>query len=278
MNAYEMLTDLRDNTGESAAAHWSDRELLRKLSAAQHRLAMTLMLSPGDWLMTSTPLTPVASVITLPTDCAKPVYMESTSTGSPIPIRGTVRERRMTRPETTTFFSGVIEAYFVGNTLEINQSGFTDQVTLWYQQRVTNLIAGTADTGSGANAIILPTSIGPSYVDDYYNSVVIEIVEGLLVGTIDTITDYTASTRSATITGTADTTTIFGSRSVLPEECHDYIVTLATTQVLAKPSSDLDVEIFKYWTSLLSKAKRDFEEWIATRESGSAHVRITEYT
>ncbi len=276
MNAYDMLQEVRANIGESTAAQWSDKELLRKLSANQKRVAMLFILSPGDWLMKSTDLTPSASVITLPDDCAKPVYMEVTSTGHVIPIRQTVRERRITRPEGTTFFVGNIDAYFVGNTLVVNQDSYTEGVTLWYQQRVVDLIAGTADTGSEALKIIIPTSVGPSFVDDAYNDVVLEIVGGTLVGTVTTVSDYTGSSRTLVIAETASTSTIFGSRSIVPEEGHDYIVLLSTLQALAKPGSTLEQFTFTYWRDLVRQAKKDLEEFIATRKSGSSHVRITE--
>ena len=278
MNAYEMFTELRANLGEATAAQWTDMELLRKLNAAQRMVSMTMMLSLGDWLMAQSSVTPVASVITLPGDCAKPVYLERTSDGAEISIRGTVRERRRTRPQATNYFAGMLDAYFEGGTLVVNSDGFTDACTLWYQQRVTDLIAGTADTGSGALAIVIPTSAGPSYVDDYYNDVVLEVVAGTLVGTVQTVSDYTGSTRTCVITGTAATSTIFGSRSVLPVECHDLIVVMATVQAIAKPSSALDVEVFRYWAALLKEAKKDFAEWVASRESGSQHVRVLEDT
>jgi len=276
MNAYEMLTEVRENIGEDTAAHWGDLELLRKLSASQSRISMMLMLSSGDWLMSHESVTPVASVITLPSTCAKPVYLEETSSGRNVPIKGTVRERRMTRPDVSSSYVEEISAYPEGNTLVVNQSSYTTACTLWYQKRVLKLIAGTADTGSGASALVFATTAGPSYVDDYYNGATFEIVGGTLVGNTVTVSDYTGSTRTAVIVGTVGTTSVYGMVSVLPEECHDLLVLQATLQALAKPSSNLDPEVFKYWNELARIAKKDLTEWIASRESGSKHVRITE--
>ncbi len=182
----------------------------------------------------------------------------------------------MTRSETATFCDGDLTAYFEGATLVVNQESFSDIVTLWYQRRIPDLTAGTGDTGSGALKIIIPTTAGPSYVDDYYNGVVLEIVAGTLIGTTQAVTDYTGSTRTLTITGTAAISTKFGSRSLVPEEGHNLIVLGAVMQAMAKPSSDVEAEVFKYYHELKRQADKDFSAWIATRESGSSHIRITE--
>ena len=276
MNTYEMLLELRANVGESTAAHWSEKELLKKLSAAHRRVAMTLMLKQGDWLLKSELFTPASGLITLPADCAKPVYIEVVSTGIEIPINTTVRERRLTRPATSGMDYGGLNAYFLDGYVEINDSSYSSQVRMWYQRRVWDLIAGTGDTSTGVLAIVIAVADGPRYTDDYYIGAKVEIVEGTGIGTSDTVTDYDGGTRVLTVSGTYGTDTIYGTVPQVPEEGHDLIILKATLQAMAKPSSDVEEEVFKYYMALERDAQKIFDEWCATRKSGSTHVRTTE--
>jgi hypothetical protein len=276
MNAYWMLKMLRENVAESTAAHWTDAELIRKLNLAHRRVANIVLLAPGDWLVKSANITPSASLITLPSDCAKPVYLEETSSGREIQIRGTVRERRATRPSETTLWGGFVEAYLLKGYLEVNQESYTEQVTLWYQERVIDLHAGTADAG-GATSLSFETTNEHSVLDDYYNGATIEVVSGTGISVQTTISDYTGSTGAATTAaGTFSTDSVYGTVSVLPEECHYLVVLIATLQCFAKPSSDIDPEIFNRYYGLVKKAEKDVEEFFSSRESGSKHVRVTE--
>lgn len=275
MNTYEMLQELRANIGESVASHWGAKELLKKLSAHHRRVAAMLMLKQGDWLLTSTSLTASSGVLTLPVDCAKPVYMEGSS-GDEIPLNGTVRERRWTRPLVSGMADGMLDAYFLDGAIEVNDGSFGGTVTLWYQKRVWDLIAGTADTASTTNAIVIAVADGPRATNDYYIGAVLEAVGGTGIGTSAAITDYVASTRVLTVAGSFGTDTIYGTVPQVPEEGHDLIVLGATLQAMAKPSSDLDANVFKYYSSLYAEARQVFEDWCSTRKSGSTHVRRTE--
>lgn len=278
MNTYEMLSELRANIGESTASHWGAKELLKKLSAHHRRVAAMLTLKQGDWLIKkSDALTPVAGLITLPSDCAKVVYIEDVSTGSEIPLNITVRERGWTRPPVSGLEPGMLDAYFMGDGfVEINDSGYGDTCYVWYQRRVWDLIGGTADTGSTTNSIILAVADGPRYQDDYYIGAMLEAVGGTGVGVRAAITDYVASTRALTVAGGFSTDTIYGTVPQVPEEGHDLIVLGATLQAMAKPSSSLDEGVFKYYSSLYAEARGIFEDWASTRKSGSTHVRRTE--
>ena len=276
MNTYEMLEELRSNLGETVAAHWTEKTLLKKLSAQSRRTAGRLMMAEGDWLMKHSTLTPSSGVITLPVDCAKPIYMEDASTGQPLPLNITVRERQWTRPPVSGLDPGQLDAYMEGDTIVINDSTVTGNITLWYQQRIWDLIAGTADTGSAASTIVIPVANGPRYIDDYYIGAYVEVVGGVGVGTRAAITDYVGSTRTLTVAGTFDNTSVFGTVPQVPEEGHDLIILGATMQAMAKPSSDIEQEVFKYYTNLYAEAKAQFDDWAATRKSGSTHVRRTE--
>ena len=275
MNTYEMIQEVRANVGEGTASHWGATEVLRKLSAHHRRVAAILMLKQGDWLLTSTSLTASSGRLTLPVDCAKPVYMENSS-GDEIPLQGTVRERRWTRPAASGLADGFQDAYLLDGYIEVNDGSFGGTVTLWYQRRVWDLVGGTADTASTTNAIVVKVADGASAKDDYYVGATLEVIDGTGAGVSAPITDYVASTRVITVTGSFGTDSIYGTVPQVPEEGHDLIVLGATLQLMAKPSSDLDENVFKYYSSLYAEARSIFEDWCSTRKSGSTHVRRTE--
>jgi len=69
------------------------------------------------------------------------------------------------------------------------------------------IITGEGGTAASATSttIVLEASHGHSGTDDYYNNLIIEILSGTGIGQIKTISDYTGSTRTATVS-TWDTT------------------------------------------------------------------------
>ena len=277
MNSYYMFLDVRDNMNEASAAHWADKEIKRKLNASQRKAAMIMYQSPGEWFMTSIDITPAASLVTLPDDCVRPAYLEHKAQGFNIPIRDSVRERRLTRqPSTALGTGGEYSAYLKGGYLEINKSGFSDPVTLWYMQRPVDLVYGTGDTGSTTTTLVIPITAEPSMVDDYYNGRTIEYTAGTGVSERDTIADYDASTRALTTVTTVGATTVFGTVSQIPVEGHEFIVLDATITLLAKPSSAIDPKYFTFFKERRDQAWKEFSDHISSRISGSMRTRIAE--
>jgi len=277
MNTYFMLEDLRSNVGESTASHWTDAELLRKLNMAQRKVALDVSMAPGDWLVTSADITPSNSVITLPSDFSKPVYMEVKATGEPIPIDTSLRERRMYRATNITLETGYIEAYVLHDTIEINRDNYATGVTLWYEFRVPDLHTGTASAGEATSLTFDTTDgsdstgVGGRLETDYYNNSKIEIISGTGAG-IDTITEYSVA-RVATVAGTYSTDSVYGTVSKLPEECHHLIILEATTMAIAKPSSAIDPKYFEYFTAEKKESWKNFKTWIGSRVKASNYVR-----
>ena len=278
MNAYSMMLDVRDNIAEQTAKKWDDANIQRKLNTAQRKLTLLLSMSPGDWLVVSTDLTPSDSLITLPSDCMKPVYMEEADTGIPIELNSNVRDRSIGRVPGSSL--GVIQAdaYLLKDYIEVNQAGYSNGVTLWYQKRVPDLALGVAGSGSGAAVLEFQKVNTPSGVDDYYNGVSIETMHttNLNVLLSDTITDYVGSTVKATITGTPSSGDFYGTISTLPEECHALMVLMATTTLLASPGAALDTKYFDFFVTEMSDLLKTFKLWISTRKSGSSYTRTTE--
>jgi len=277
MNSYFMLSDLRDNVGEGTEAHWDDAELMRKLNAANLEIGFLVSQTTGDWLMKSADLTPVASVITLPSDCAKPVYMEEKSTGREIPFEGTVRERRVDRVSPTSIYGNQVCAYMVGDTIEVNQDSYTEEVTLWYERRLIDLSAGTIGTGA-ASSLQFDAENEPNGSDDYYNGVTVECMDATtkVVEIVSTISDYTGSTYTATVVGTPVSSDFYGTVPQIPREGHALIVLKATLAVIAKPSSAFDPKVFDNFEKIVRRSEKAFEDWIATRVKNSQGVRTTE--
>jgi len=276
MNAYHMMLDVRDNIGEDAAAHWGDNDVLRKLNAAQRKVGNLFILSPGDWLVKSANLTPVDSIITLPSDCAKPVYMEEESTGYAITLSGNIRDRSLSRVAGPILYDGAVEAYMLKDTIEVNYASYTTEVTLWYQQRIPDLHAGACGSNSAATILEFQLTNEPKRVDDYYNGVSVEVVDGTGTGIVEDISDYIGSTYRATIEGTVASGDNYGTVSELPEEAHDLIVLEASQMLLAKPSSSIEPSVFKYMLERTKQAREDLEEWISTRVATHTHVRSVE--
>jgi len=277
MDTYTMLQLQRDYVGEAVASHWTDVDLIHRLNVAQRRVAVLVQNYPGSWLQKSADLTPVASVITLPQDCAKPVYLEETSSGNPIAWLGSVKQRRVSRRAGASIgYESYLEAYALRNTLVVNQDGYTTGVTLWYDVRVPDLMAGIASAG-GVASLTFPVNANVKHIDDYYNGVGLEVDSGTGAGTVgDTISDYTGSSGACVVTGTYDATSIFGTVSLLPEEAHPLIILEAALLALAKPSSNIDEKVFQYYANEKREAKRELKEWLETRIAGEGRVAITE--
>jgi len=273
MNAKDMLDLTRDFIGEGTAKHWSDLNLMRRINLSQRLVAKIVSMSPGDWLIKkSSSLTPSSSVISLPADCSKPVYLEEVASGRALPwLTGGVKARRVSRVAGTSLDVGYREAYPIGNTIEVNEDSYGEACYLWYEQRVPDLQAGTAAAGA-ATSLTFPDDRNSVKIADYYNNVAIEIVSGTGAGH-DTITDYTAA-RVATVTNTCSTDSIFGTISVLPEETHMLMILEASLLAIMKPSSTMDEKLMTYLRDERNNERKRVEEWLETRVHGSGGVVI----
>lgn len=275
MNAYDMLQAVRDNVNESTSGVWADSDILTMINAAQRKYAMRLSMQPGNWLVSSVSVAPVSSVITLPSDCAKPLYLEETSSGSPLFFKTALQDRRASRTygSLPSWDIGSLEAYPQMDAVVVNTSGYATACTLWYQVRVPDLHTGTA-AGGGATYIRFQSGAKP--LDDYYNNCLIEVVSGTGSHSIDTITDFAKTNLQATVTGTYDNDSVYGTISKLPEECHYLIVLDATCVALAKPSAMVDPKAYEAFRAEKREHYTMFSDWASSRIPGAGrHTRIT---
>jgi hypothetical protein len=277
VNAYEMMEMLRSNIGETVAKHWENKLLLRRLNIEHKDVGRRVLSAPGDWLLKkSDALTAVDSVITLPSDCLYPAYMEEVGSGQTILLSGTVRERSIGKLSGAYFAGAGLSAYPVGENYEVNQSGYNGQVYLWYQPSIIDLHAGTCGNGTGAEAIVFEGKSWPNGQDDYYNGVIVEVRDRTshVLNVRQEITDYVGATFTATIAPSAVTSEandLYGTVSPLAEELHDLIVLRATVKALAKPSSTFEKEIFSYYRAELKRVEDEMESFLALRQSGSIY-------
>ena len=282
MNAYEMLEQVRYNIGETTEAHWKDKMLLRQLNMDHREVARKILDAPGDWLLKkSDSLTPSSSQLSLPSDCVKPAAIEEVSSGRVIPVRGTVRERRVGRMAGTSLSAGTVEAYLIGNKIEVNMDSYGEACYVWYQKRVIDLHAGLCGSSTDATHVQFELTHWPSGEDDYYNGVTVQVRDQSdhILNVDAVITDYTGQTASATITSAIATPAsgdYYGTVSQLPVEVLPVVLLRSTVKALARPSSTFEKEIFSFYLSELKRAEEELDEFLATRISGSTYSRIVE--
>ena len=273
-NAYDFLQLLRDNVGEGTASHWSDLNLLRRLNQAYYETARLISMSSGQWLVKSATVTPSSSVITLPDDCSKPVYLEDAN-GSPVRWLTSVGQRRVSRSFGSGYdSSSAREAYPLMDTIELNESGYSSACTLWYQQRVVDLQTGTASAGDDLS-LTFQASMRARQVADYYNGTTIEVISGTGPG-IYTIDDYTSASVCTLSASSFDTDSVYGTVPVTPQETNDVIILRATLLAMSKPSSNMDEKVFQMFSNDFRDAKKDLKEWIENRVIENTGVEIGE--
>lgn len=277
VNSYYLLADVRSNLHEVSEAHWADKEILRKLNQVQMELAMHLMMTPGAWLLKSTSLSFSSGEASLPADCGKPVYLEETASGAPIPLRINVADRSVSRLPFGAS-GGIYEAWLERAKIVVNLSGYGEPCTLWYNERVPDLHAGTAGASSGANALHLDANNEPRFADGYYNNVTVEVIDQTS-GVIDissTVSDYAGSTKIMTIAGTPASGDTYGTISKLPDECYSVLVLKTTLRCLSKPSAAIDDKYFERFSAEQKDAWLTLKQWLTERANDARHTRITE--
>jgi len=249
-NAKDMLDLLRNNIGEAVPSLWENINLMRNLNQAYMELYRKVSMASGQWLIKSTTLSFSGSKADLPISRG---YGEDSG------------------------LLGVREAYLTRKELVVNESNFSGQVTLWYQQKPVYLIAGTAED-SDVGSLTLEDGLRHESVDDAYEGQVIEIVSGSYPGLYD-ITGYDAATRTLTLDttdnpGSAD----YGLVPVTPEICNDFIVLRATVLAMSKPSANVDDKVYSMFIKDYGTVRREVEQWLATRAIENIGVSIGEVT
>lgn len=221
LNAYTLIEDMRYGVNEYSAAYvqgtdttgvYSNTHLLRCLNRAQRYVYAILMkYIPGEFL-TSTTLTGVDSVYTLPWDFG--ALREFKDENGYKVFQSTVSNLPRDDAEGSDRYY-----YRSGNTLVLNKSGVTETYTLWYYKKPRDLHYSQGGSSCAATALHMDTADAKT-IDDYYNNMV---VENITQDLYETISDYAGSTKIATVASTPAADDWYGLVPEVPEIFHHLI-------------------------------------------------------
>ena len=249
LNAYTLIEDIRRGVNEFSDAYvqgtdttgiYSNAHLTRCLNRSQRYMyAIQMNYIPGEFL-TSTSLTGVNSVYTLPWDFGslrefkdengRKVFKSSISA---IPTTGAVGSKRY--------------YYRKGNTLVLNRSGITDTYTLYYFTKPRDLHHSQGGSNCAATALHMDTTDAKT-IDDYYNGMT---VENRTQDLTEAITDYTGSTKIAVVASTPADDDWYGLVPEIPEIFHHLIapraimIAKAEHPVAPKPPNKDEIEMWR---------------------------------
>lgn len=275
MNVYDAVQDLRELLGEAeaSAVHWSKRLVLSTLCRINLRYYIKMSMTLNDWFVKkSAALTPSSQEITIPVDCAKPIYMEEVASRNEVPLDLSIRDKSRTELVESAFsYYNNPRAFVLRDTIFVNKVNYDKQVYLWYDQRCQNLHTGTAAAG-GANSLTLEDSLGHSLIDDYYNGLDIAIVSGTGAGTVAEITDYDGGTRVCTVSGTFGSDSVYGMISVLPDEAYDAWITRCYATLLSKAAGIVGDDFLRAARADAKLAEEDFYDWVHTRVKNTIRI------
>ena len=259
LNCYQLVSDVREGVNEFSTGYlqgtdtsgaFTNTKILARINEAVRFLwNLTFVRAPEDYL-TSSDLTPVASVITLPADFMKLRRLEYKASGQKIHQYNVDQKASLGVTGSKYLYRPYQRKY-----LRIDQDNVTDQVTAWYFKRPRDIHFGQAQSGSGSNALKMPSATGVNE-DDFYNGMTVEDITAALVSTIS---DYVGSTRVATVAGTVTANDWYGLVPEIPEEFHHLVTPKAVLLLKNDPKSPIkatpkDVADFNEMLSLACQA------------------------
>lgn len=149
-----------------------------------------------------------------------------------------------------------------GNNLYISPTtvGSSATAKLWYIKRMAELHQGTADSVTSSTIVFPETpNLGAvSNEDDYYNGARLKITSATTnAGQTVEITDYVASTRTATVSWTSGTPTGTIKYSILSEIPEDYEELVTIRTALNASIKDKDSEAYGLVAGKYNELERD---------------------
>ncbi len=266
-NAYKIMRDVRLGLNEYSDALlqgtdtsgiFTNDYLLQKINEAQTFIYNILLRMPSTqgFFYKSKDITGSNSVYALPWDFGRIIQFEDENGHKVYPSSPKVLP--------VTGQTGSDSLYYrSGNNLVLNKSGVSETYTLKYWKKPRYIHFGKAQSGSGSNKLIMQDANDLKLYDDYYNDMTVEDVTAAFVSTI---TDFTASTKEAVVSGTASEDDWYGIVPDLPDPFRILIapwaVILTKQQHPASPEKPSDGDIL-FWNNMLSDALRS---WAGTQE------------
>ena len=217
-NTYEIVAEVRRAVNDYSEAKvqatdtsgsFSNEIIIKHINDAQKFLFDIVFTRKSELFLTSSNLTGVASVYTLPADFLRLFRFQTADNYKIGPVN--VHQLHITGDGGSKY-----SYYRKGNTLVLDKDGITDVCKLWYFARPRLLTMGKVQTGG---ALSMTLSTAARLEADYYNGMEIEDITGDKLGTIS---DYTAA-RVATIDFTAGTADYYGIVPEIPEPFHGLI-------------------------------------------------------
>ena len=204
-NLSTLIDDIKHEKGYSAEGDFTDNQLVRKINSVQYELAQILFQTNPWWLTYYADISAAASAV-LPPSFRKIQYVAWRQSSSDPWVK--------VDPTTIHDIEGKNDT---------TQVASTGTFRVFYSRVPAVLSYGTADSATSTTVVLAAT---PSYGEtslenDYYNGATLEIVSAT-AGSNQTavITDYTGSTRTATVTFTTTPTgtIVYNVVSDMPEE------------------------------------------------------------
>lgn len=233
--------------GTDTTGAFDNDDIVNKINDAQRFLFDLLVNVDPQFFFKKTTLTPVNSVITLPSDFYRIRRLEDAD-GLKIFRRGLDHKRTSDRAGTQYRY------YWQGGNIYVDYDGYTDPTTLYYVFRPLDLTQGLTSAGGALSATLASTA---KAIADYYNTVVIENVTDAWV---DTISDYSAA-RVATVAQTWAASKYYGTVSQLPEAFHPFIARKAIILMKQQPQSlepPSQIELADFANDLAERMKSYF--------------------
>lgn len=244
-NAYEILSEVRRGINEYSTAYvqgsdttgaFDNTDIMRKINDAQKMFFDLLVNREPQIFYKKTTLTPVSSVLTMPSDFYRIRRLEN-SQGNKI-FEILLEHKRSSDAYGTQYFY-----YWQAGAIYIDYEAFSEPMTLYYVSRPRELNQGMSPAG-GALSLTLATTARK--IADYYNGMTIENVTD---DWCDTISDYSAARVATLAAQTGAASKYYGLVSELPEVFHPFIGRQATLLMrttyksLEKPTA-LDLKFF----------------------------------
>lgn len=263
-NMYSLFYKVRRKLAETTAGYWTDLEILSSLNQAQVDISVKSLCLKKNVTITTVASTATydlrdesfADIINIDVDG---VYFYQNGT-TYVPLTHITKKRlniefpgwQGVSATTPTHYyydksSKTIGLYPKPNSTNAGAYLFVDG---YYKPKT--LLSGTASSGSTSTIVFAAGSTTvqyPSPTDDYYNNLYIEIYSGTGAGEKAKITDYVASTRTATasFTATIDNTSVFGMVPEIPEEAQPLMYLYAMADSLDKGGSRTRLSD-RYWS------------------------------
>ena len=249
-NCYSIMEEVRRGIDEYSVAYaqatdtttgaFSNGIIVNEINKSHRYIYDYLLRHIPKAILTSTPITGVASVFALPFDFGKLLIFKDENDRKVYPIdidklkvSGSTGNKRL--------------YYRKGNNLVLDRNGVTDTYTLWYYKK-----ARTLDQGKASAEDTLATTAVP--IADYYNGMQLENIND---AEISTITDYTAG-RVVTIANTMDANDYYGIISDMPEMFHYLIEMKAIINMKRYPQSKMKItpeDVLDFKDQLITSVK-----------------------